>query len=322
MSKSNTKRPLISVVMPVFNCGQYLPEALASLFIQSFTDFEVIAINDGSTDNSPEILERFARIDSRIRIINQNNSGIVKALNRGIKESRGAYIARMDGDDISFPSRFQEQVDILNTKPDVVLVAGDFEVIDELSCTMYREAVAPDDEFIQRAFYLRNAIAHGSVMFRKSIVESLGGYSDKYGPTEDMALWMHLSKKGRFAATGTCVYRWRVNRNGITSTNNPESVRQAMKHLERRWKEGKPHLLNRRVLIRKLNEYYIDFGNSGEEYKRRFLADTAHIAVKYFRQGNRFNSLKQLLVVASLNLQGFHIATNRVAVTLRAHLHR
>lgn len=323
MTKATSRKPpLVSVVMPVYNCATYLPEALVSLLIQTFTDFEIIAVNDGSTDDSPEILKRFAKFDSRIKIIDQKNGGIVKALNHGIEKARGQYIARMDGDDISFPNRFKEQVAILEKSPDIVLVAGDFEVIDESSQTIYREQVAPDNEFIQRAFYLRNAIAHGSVMFRKSALNSVGYYSDAYGPTEDMELWMRLLEHGDFTATGTSIYRWRVNSQGITSTNNPESVRQATKHLHRRWKKKIPRYLTRKALLRKTRGYLIDFEKNGQHYKQAFLTDTAQIAVKYAAHGYRKLALRQLLAVAMTGRQGLYTAIARIKSVINGRLRR
>lgn len=323
MTKDSLKKPpLVSVVMPIYNCVPYLPEAIVSLLIQTFTDFEIIAVNDGSTDDSLSILKRFAKFDSRIKIIDQKNSGIVKALNRGIKESRGKYIARMDGDDISFPNRFKEQVAILERDPSIVLVAGDFEVIDESSQTMYREQVAPDNEFIQRAFYLRNAIAHGSVMFRKSAIESIGHYSNEYGPTEDMELWMRLLDYGKFSATGTSIYRWRVNSQGITSTNNPESIRQATEHLHRRWAKNTPEYLTRKALLRKTRSYLIDFERNGQQYKHAFLTDTAQIAVKYASHGHRKLAAQQLLAVAVTGRQGLRIVAQRIKSVIGGRLHR
>ncbi len=302
MNKSNNiAKPKISVIMPVYNCDKYLEEALVSLIIQTYKDFEVIAINDGSTDNSLNILEKYAKFDSRIKIISQKNSGIVKALNNGIKASNGEYIARMDGDDISFPNRFTEQVRILDDNSDIVLVAGNFEVINEESEFIYKEVIVPDDDYIQRAFYLRNAVAHGSVMFRKSVVEKIGLYSEAFGPTEDMELWMRLTRAGKFSATGTSVYRWRVNQKGITSINNSESIKRAAQHIEKRWQDNEPELLSRKDIINKSKKYNLLFGDTGRHYTKLFLADICQIAIKYLKHGKKISGIKQMI---SLFLSG------------------
>jgi glycosyltransferase involved in cell wall biosynthesis len=320
MSHNTTiKKPKISVIIPVYNCEQYLEEALASIIIQTFRDFEVIAINDGSTDGSLKILEKIAKIDNRIRIINQKNSGIVKVLNRGIKEARAEYIARMDGDDVSFPNRFADQIKILDKNPDVVLVAGDFEVIDQNGEFLFRVLVPPENDDIPRAFYLRNAIAHGSTMFRRIIAQEVGGYSNEYGPTEDLDLWLKLLEKGRFAATASPLYKWRMNQGGITLSNNRESVRQSDMHIQNRWQKSQPERLTRNEITRRANEYYINYKKHGAYYKSMFLADTSQIAIKFFKYGRIIDGIKQLLAVASTGRTGLKIVVERISLVIKGH---
>jgi len=302
--------------MPVYNCDVYLREALASLLIQTFEDFEIVAVNDGSTDKSLKILEEFRKIDSRIRIISQKNSGIVKALNKGIGEARSDYIARMDGDDICFPNRFADQIKILDEKPDVVLVAGNFEAIDQNGEFLYREFILPDSEDIRRAFYLRNAIAHGSTMFRKKVVQKIGGYSNKYGPTEDLDLWMRLLKEGEFAATSSPIYKWRMNQGGLTLLNNKESMSECHAHIERYWGDGSPMYLTRKEILQKAKKYYSDYDKYGIHYKEVFLNDISQLAAKLFTHGHKFKGLKQLVILASTRRTGLRIAIRRVGYVI------
>jgi glycosyltransferase involved in cell wall biosynthesis len=311
--------PKISVVMPIYNCAKFLEEGLASLLIQTFRDFEILAINDGSTDHSLDILKKFATLDNRIKIINQKNTGIVGALNRGIKEARGKYIARMDGDDICFSNRFTDQVAILDKNPKVVLVAGDFEVINQESEFMYRELLLPEDDDLKQALYLRNPIAHGSTMFRKAVVESIGGYRDLYGPTEDMDLWIRLSHKGEFATTTTSVYKWRMNQNGLTLSKNEESIAQSKAHIERRWDERKPSTRTRRQLLTKTRHYLAAYKN-GVHYKHDYLNDMSQLAVKLFTHGKKTDGLKQLIAVASTGRVGLKIVLNRVRLIIYGRL--
>ena len=112
--------PLISVLMPVYNCSPYLAKAVGSILEQSHTDFELICINDGSTDDSGAILDWFARYDHRMLVVHQRNQGIVAALSRALEVSRAPLLARMDGDDIAFPGRFEWQVDALCKDPTIV----------------------------------------------------------------------------------------------------------------------------------------------------------------------------------------------------------
>lgn len=306
--------------MPIYNCGEYLREALSSLIVQTYKDFEIIAINDGSTDDSLSILQEFSSNDTRIRIINQKNAGIVKALNSGVKLARGEYIARMDGDDASLPHRFADQVKILNDKKDIVLVSGSLEVMNSASEFVYRETVVPDNDFIQRGFYLRNVIAHGSVMFRKGSFNAAGGYREGFGPTEDLDLWMRLSKLGSFTATNTSVYRWRINYGGLTHQNNEESIRYAKLHISRRWNDSEPMYLSRSELLNKVNKYRIQYPDRGSHYKLLFLADTCQIAVKFIARGQTIMGVRQLLAVAFTGRVGLKCVTGRLGITSRVRL--
>src|SRR5688572_12730012 len=116
--------PTVSCVMTVYNTAPYLREAVESILGQTFTDFEFIIIDDGSTDASPQILSDYAERDARIRLVSRPNTGIVKAANEGIGLSRGKYLARMDSDDVALPHRFATQVKYLDEHPDCVLVGS------------------------------------------------------------------------------------------------------------------------------------------------------------------------------------------------------
>ncbi|MGB1216791.1 MAG: glycosyltransferase family 2 protein, partial [Saprospiraceae bacterium] len=116
-----TQVPIVSVIMPVYNGGTYLHTAIQSILHQKFSDFEFIIINDGSSDNSLEIIESFE--DKRIKCISfEQNQGIVAALNKGVESSKGKYIARMDADDISHPERLGKQVDFLEKRTEIGIV--------------------------------------------------------------------------------------------------------------------------------------------------------------------------------------------------------
>ena len=118
------EKQLISVIMPVFNCEDYLEESIVSILDQTYPYFEFIIINDGSTDQSPKIIKKYANQDDRIIIINQSNSGIVTALNKGIDVARGEWLFRMDGDDVSLPQRFSMQIEEIGKRPGLILLGG------------------------------------------------------------------------------------------------------------------------------------------------------------------------------------------------------
>ena len=119
----SSKEPLISVVIPIYNAGRYLEQAMQSVLEQTFGDFEVIAVDDGSTDETPQLLAAMALRDRRVKQLHlERNSGIVKALNEGVRVASGMYIARMDADDISLPERFEQQIAFLSANPDIGLL--------------------------------------------------------------------------------------------------------------------------------------------------------------------------------------------------------
>src|SRR5258708_3222455 len=173
--------PRVSVVMPVLNGGSFLEAALESILQQSFKDFELIAIDDGSTDQSVSLLSGFARSDERIRLITQANAGIVASLNRALGLARGEYLARMDADDVALPSRFAMQVAYLDGHPDVAVVGSAIRLIDADGNTIrdvdYPLAPAEVCKFLVQ---IGCALAHPAVMMRNADGAAVGGYRAAY----------------------------------------------------------------------------------------------------------------------------------------------
>lgn len=301
--------------MPVYNAGRFLPAALDSILEQTFTDFELIAVNDGSTDESGKVLAAYASRDSRLRVVtHRQNQGLVATLNEAIDLAKGAYLARQDGDDISFPTRFEQEVGVLDQHPDVVLVAGSFEVFDEQDEFIYREVLPTEDEDIKRAMYLRNPIGHGSVMFRKDACIQVGKYSPDCGPTEDYELWSRLAKVGKFHALETATFRWRVNTRGITRSKNDLLVSIMKQHLTRRWTDTPPPVLSRRKLYARGLYYYRTYPKRGVDMKNVVLADNAQLATKLIRRGRPLAGLHQLLAVLFVGRSGVRAVLYRLHI--------
>lgn len=192
--------PTVSVLLPVYNAERYLRDSVQSVLDQTFRDFELIAVNDGSTDRSLEILESFARDDSRIRIVSRSNTGIVGALNDGLRECAGALIARMDADDISLPQRFAQQVKYLQEHADCVLVGSRVLLIDPDGAPIRPWVDQLDHETIDRAHLDREwPVVHPAVMMRREAVERVGGYRQRYATLEDLDLFLRLAEVGKLA---------------------------------------------------------------------------------------------------------------------------
>jgi len=312
-----TAKPRISVIMPVYNTEAYLKEAVDSILGQTYTNFELIAINDGSKDGSAAILDHYARIDKRMHVIHQENAGLVKTLNRGLALAKGEFIARMDADDVSFPRRFELQLEAFDANPDAVLVAGGFEIIDEESEFLYREVIAANDRDIKRSMLLRNPIAHGSVMFRKSASDKVGGYSDACGPTEDFELWSRLSLLGTFIGLEQTIFRWRVNRKGITSNNNKLQIEIMKRHVAALWANNFPEVLSAKTLREDGRRYFKTYKKRGFDMRNIILSDNSQIAFQMMKRGRFFMGLHQLFAVATASRTGFKLALHRLRLTIR-----
>jgi glycosyltransferase involved in cell wall biosynthesis len=191
--------PQISVVMPVYNGERFLEEAVESILNQTFRDFELIAINDGSTDRSGEMLDEYERRDTRVRILRQpSNQGLVAALNWGCQEAQGQYIVRMDADDISLPERLQKQVDFMNMNPEVGIAGTWIEYIDEHGIQDGRTWKPPTSHILLLWKLLFGApMAHPTWIMRRKVAAQLNFYSKT--SVEDFDLLMraiHVTHMG------------------------------------------------------------------------------------------------------------------------------
>lgn len=176
---------LVTVLMPVYNGGRHIREAIESILNQTFKNFELLIINDGSTDNSEEVILSFD--DSRICYLsNPSNLGLIDTLNIGLHAAKGKYIARMDQDDISISNRIEKQVDFLNTNPEIGLVGTAFQFIGDEKYHAYFS----DHDNIKLALTFYNSISHPTVMFRSEICEKHTLYFNKeYIHAEDYKMW-------------------------------------------------------------------------------------------------------------------------------------
>ena len=193
--------PEISVILPVYNGGRFLRGALDSLLGQTFRDFEIIAVDDGSTDRSNEILETCASADPRVRVMRRANTGIVGALNDGIAAATGEFIARMDTDDFSLPQRFEKQHAWLAAHPDCVALGTDVLYTDPEGAPLIQHHPVETHEDIMAQLLAGNggALIHPTLMVRRRAIEVAGRYSPRYQWIEDLDLYLRLSDIGRLA---------------------------------------------------------------------------------------------------------------------------
>jgi glycosyltransferase involved in cell wall biosynthesis len=187
--------PRVSVVMAVRNGAPYPEQAVDSILTQTFTDFEFVLIDDGSTDSTPEVLQRYQAADPRVQVHHQENVGLTPSLNRGCARARGVYLARMDADDIAFRERLERQVEFLDRHPAVALLGSSVVRIDESSREIKLSACPTSHAEIVRALTEYNCFTHPTVMLRKDMLVAVGGYREAYRHAQDYDLWLRLAER-------------------------------------------------------------------------------------------------------------------------------
>ena len=189
----------VSVVMSVFNGERYLGEAMDGILEQTYRDLELVVIDDGSTDGSPEILEERRRSDARLRVFRQENRGLTRSLNRGVELSQGEYIARMDADDVADRNRIERQVAFMDAHPDVGLLGTGYHEIDEDGRTLGVKAFPTDDRTLRATLIRYNPFFHASVMLRREVFGAVGLYDPAWPSVEDYELWFRVARRFRLA---------------------------------------------------------------------------------------------------------------------------
>jgi glycosyltransferase involved in cell wall biosynthesis len=202
--------PTVSVLMPVYNAEPYLAEAVESIQGQTFADFEFLIVDDGSTDRSRDLLERYAASDVRLRLTSRTNTGYTVALNELLGSANGEFVARMDADDVALPQRLARQVDYLQAHHDVVCVGTAVHLIDAAGRFLRDGHPGMDHEAIQRRALAGDCpLNHPSVMLRRAAVEAVGGYRAEFEPAEDLDLWLRLGEVGRLTNLPEVLMKYR-----------------------------------------------------------------------------------------------------------------
>jgi glycosyltransferase involved in cell wall biosynthesis len=198
---------LISIIMPVFNGEKYLEHAIDSILSQTYTNFEFIIVDDKSTDSSPKIIKSFT--DKRIKIIkNKINSGVAFSLNRALKIAKGKYIARMDADDISYPTRIEKQVKFLDKNPNVIAVGCQVKIIgdnDQITGTRHYPL---DPKTCHDYLMLTSPIQHPTLMARAKAYKKIG-YTSEYKTAEDWDLYFKFLNYGQLSNINQYLYSYR-----------------------------------------------------------------------------------------------------------------
>jgi glycosyltransferase involved in cell wall biosynthesis len=217
--------PKVSVLICVYNDEANIGKAIDSILCQSFQDFEIIIVNDGSTDATGTILSQYKQQDKRIKVIDQQNQGTANAANNGITHCSGKYIARLDSDDISYPHRLQTEVSFLEANPHVGLVGGGCHITDSTGRILGSRNIRPKNPhktLINRCIYQQS-----DVMFRKDVLDKLAGnivYRGKFKGAEDYDLWLRISEVAAIAKIDSVFGVWKLNTGGYTLARKSEQL--------------------------------------------------------------------------------------------------
>ncbi|MBK7307243.1 MAG: glycosyltransferase [Chitinophagaceae bacterium] len=221
--------------MPAYNVAKYITKAINSVLAQTFTDFELLIINDGSTDDTEKIVRSFS--DDRIRLINQTNQGVAAALNIGMLNARADLVARFDADDICLPERLMVQYNFLNDNPEYIIVGSDADYIDMNEEYVFTYSMpAHTNNEIQELPVNKCPFIHSAVLFRKKFILQAGGYNIEACAFEDHILWAKSIRLGKTCNLQQVLLQVRLN---------PESISIDEKWRTKRFREIKSQSISR-----------------------------------------------------------------------------
>jgi len=221
--------PRVSVVMPVWNGSRWLAEAIESIISQTYTQWELLILDDGSTDSSVAVAETFS--DSRIRLIRRPHEGLIKTLNAGLDLARGDWIARLDADDVVAPNWIETQLSLAAQDPDIVLMGGAYF---EERAAGWRAVNLPEDDIVIRwRLLFSNVIMHPGAMYSRKAAVEIGGYDPKMEVAEDYDLWWRLGRLGKYATVPDVVVRRRMHSESVSVKRRDVQLGTIVRILER-----------------------------------------------------------------------------------------
>ena len=266
--------PLVTVIIPTYNWSTVLPYSVGSVLAQTFTDFELLIVDDCSTDSTPAILAEYAARDPRVRVLrNPQNLTSSPSLNRGLDHAQGQFIARHDADDVSHPERLAKQMAYMEAHPDCLLLGSAYDITDETGVALRKVAVPADDRMIRASMLFHNVFAHGSVVFRPRPAYR---YTDRILCSDDYDLWTRIALDGPVANLAESLYRWRQH-GGCISVRKAELQEREAEEIRSRYRSA---LLARGELSVFLFAYLAGtvFGGRRSAELRAVLASGAAVA--------------------------------------------
>lgn len=228
--------PTVSVLLPVYNAERYLAQAIESILQQSFADFEFLITDDGSTDRSRQIIERYAAQDERIQFLSRENKGLIYTLNQMLEQAQGTFLARMDADDTATPDRLALQVNFLQQHPEVVCVGGAFNLMDSHGrIVQWIPMPEGNDEIQQMLLIGRTIINHPCALIRRSALLQIGGYDPSMRTVEDLDMLLRLGEIGELANLPQVVLNYRFHTDSVSAKNLVFQSQMAEAACKRAW---------------------------------------------------------------------------------------
>jgi len=220
--------PAISVVLAVYNGERYLEQAVRSVLSQSLPDFELIVVDDGSTDSTPDLLQALSRTDERIVVLRQRNAGLAASLNRGIGLAKGAYVARQDADDVSCADRFARQFARLKADGTVAAIGTCADIINESGAVIGRLTVAAGAAEVRHGLLtIVRTPVHGSMMIRRRALEATGGYREAFRTSQDYDLWLRMASSYDLDNLPDVLYQWRLAPGSVHTARQATQLKYA-----------------------------------------------------------------------------------------------
>lgn len=288
--------PKVTVLMPAYNAGKYIGEAITSVLEQSFTDFELLIINDGSTDETVNIVRSFN--DPRIILINQDNKGIASALNVGLNYARSPYIARFDADDVCYPNRLRAQYDFITAYPEYSVIGSAADYVDAEGHFIFTHHPAGHlNEEIQQLKFSVCPFIHSSVFYKKEVIVNNGGYNEHAYTYEDHFLWVNILKNEKACNLSQALIKVRLN---------PESITIDEKWHSRRFRSIKYSTLKKRAITEAEGQELYQI--SGKHYSPK-IKEGAYYALcgKKFLLNNYQPEKARTNVVRAISLHPFRL---------------
>lgn len=262
--------PKVSVLLPVHNGSAYIESAMRSMMLQTLRDIEIVTVDDGSTDETPQILDRLKAEDSRIRILRPaKNLRLPRALNFGLDHVRGEYVARMDGDDLSLPGRLARQAAYLDANPKVILVGSGIQEIDSQSRPIRSKPFSADPFAVRWKMRFGMPFNHPTFMFRRAAMTAR--YDPEWTVSEDYEIITRISDLGQIVCLPELLLKYRIHTESITGTTWNRQIVEAKMLSERIQTRDLPHRIWEKLAV--FRKGYFDLEPLSEsEIKALFTA--------------------------------------------------